>query len=94
MKDYLEKKLVTDMQLCICGDFNFHLENNNDRSANSFNDIIDSFNLKQHVIVPTHLKGHICYLILTRCDASYANETNMSDHLKKHGTFQFENPNL
>ena len=39
-KDYLEKKLVTDMRLCICSDLNFHLENNNDRRANSFNDII------------------------------------------------------
>jgi exonuclease III/uncharacterized surface protein with fasciclin (FAS1) repeats len=50
-------------RLLICGDFNYHMD---DPHSSKFTELIDSFNLVQHVHTPTHEKGHILDLIITR----------------------------
>ena len=52
--------------LLIVGDFNFHLDDLNNRHAKRFVDILDGFGLQQHVKGPTHKKGHTLDLIITR----------------------------
>ena len=52
--------------LLIAGDFNFHLDDLNNRHAKRFVDILDGFGLQQHVKGPTHKKGHTLDLIITR----------------------------
>ena len=49
--------------LLIVGDFNFHLDDLNNRHAKRF---VDGFGLQQHVKGPTHKKGHTLDLIITR----------------------------
>ena len=51
--------------LLIAGDFNFHLDDLNNRYAKRFVDILDGFGLQQHVKGPTHNKGHTLDLIIT-----------------------------
>ena len=55
----LEQYVTDSSSLLITGDFNFHVDNNLDKSSQDFLALIDSFNLKQHVCSPTHLAGHI-----------------------------------
>ena len=52
--------------LLIAGDFNFHMDNLQDREAAKFADFLDSAGLIQHVSGPTHTKGHTLDLILSR----------------------------
>ena len=50
----------------IAGDFNFHLDDLDNRHVKQFVDILDGFGLQQHVKGPTHKKGHTLDLIITR----------------------------
>lgn len=40
--------------MLISGDFTFHVDDESNQEAMIFCDLIDSFNLKQHVTCPTH----------------------------------------
>ena len=52
--------------LVIAGDFNFHVDDLNNRDAPKFTDLLESVNLIQHVKSPTHRHGHTLDLIITR----------------------------
>ena len=52
-------------ELLIFGDFNFHMVVMDDRDARRFGELLDLFNLKQHVCVPTHKHGHTLDLVIT-----------------------------
>ena len=67
-------------------DFNFHLDAINNTDARRFNNIIEFFNLKQHVNGSTHKNGHTLDLIITRSEESFVtdvvvNDPALSDHL-------------
>lgn len=64
----LEEVVVCPEELLIIGDFNFHMDTA-DRDAAQFGSLLELFNLKQHVTVPTHTSGHILDLVLSRKDA-------------------------
>ena len=53
--------------LLIVGDFNLHLDKP-DAKAPHFMDILTCYNLVQHIVSPTHIKGHILDLIITRAE--------------------------
>lgn len=53
-------------KLLIAGDFNFHMDNKNDIHSAQLNTILETTNLIQHVAMPTHHKGHILDLLITR----------------------------
>lgn len=61
----LEEVVVCPEELLIIGDFNFHMDMA-DRYAALFGSLLELFNLKQHVTVPTHRSGHILDLVLSR----------------------------
>ena len=65
----LEEVVVCSEELLIIGDFNFHMEDSADRYAAQFGSLLDLFNLKQHVTVPTHRSVHILDLVMSRKDA-------------------------
>ena len=81
----LEMHTVSTGQLLILGDFNFHVDNVNDRIVLRFLDILSLFNLTQHVNVPTHEMGHTLDLVITRasedllCNLSVY-DPKISDH--------------
>ena len=65
----LEKVVVCSVELLIIGDFDFHMDDTADRYAAQFGSILELFNLKQHVTVPTYRSGHILDLVIFRKDA-------------------------
>ena len=85
----LERLAITSTPLIITGDFNFHVDVANDPHAMRFLDLIDAFNLKQHIDVPTHRSGHTLDLIITRADDKIAknfqvHDPVISDHFAVH----------
>ena len=45
-----------------------HMDDTADRYAAQFGSLLELFNLKQHVAVPTHGSGHILDLVISRKD--------------------------
>ena len=61
-------------------------DNVNDSAALQFLQLLDMFNLKQHVTGPTHKNGHTLDLFITRTDENIAQDFSVfdpviSDHL-------------
>ena len=64
-----EELVVTNAELLIVGDFNFHMDDLMDGNAIRFSRLLETFDLKQYVKAPTHLYGHILDLVITRSAA-------------------------
>ena len=63
----LEQLVPISGNLLFVGDFNFKLDSNN-TDATKLHNLLESFNLKQHVATPTHFRGHTLDLIITRSE--------------------------
>ena len=69
----------------IVDDFNLHCELNGAPGVKVLNDILAENNLKQHVTEPTHMKGYMLVLMITRSSSSFVSLTtaypsSISDH--------------
>lgn len=62
----LERLITSSSLLIIVGDFNFHLDDECDRAAARFQDLLEVFNLVQHVQGSTHTSGHTLDLVISR----------------------------
>ncbi|RUA04366.1 MAG: hypothetical protein DSY43_06485 [Gammaproteobacteria bacterium] len=95
---FLESTTTITQPMLICGDFNFHLDVNEDRSAQRFSDLLDIFNLQQHVKGETHKSGHTLDLIITRSDESslvsniQITDPVISDHFAVHCALSISKP--
>nr|XP_054775575.1 uncharacterized protein LOC129284133 [Lytechinus pictus] len=78
---FLEGLASEPNHLVICGDFNFHVNDDRDREAVLFLDLISSANLIQHIDFPTHRKGHTLDLILTRASDDVISNVSSSNFL-------------
>ena len=65
--------------LIIAGDFNFHVDNKGDGPSKNFMNILESFNLCQHVNEKTHRAGHILDLVITRNDENIVQSVTVQD---------------
>ena len=78
------------------GDLNVHLENPDDIHAKQFTELLTSFGLTQHVDSPTHNKGGILDLLITRSDCAVENlrvdPPIISDHGVISGTLPHPSP--
>ena len=63
---YLENIVMCPEPLVIAGDFHFHMDLVHSKDAVTFNELLETFGLSQHVSVPTHIFGHILDVIITR----------------------------
>ena len=82
--DFLEILSVMPEDFILAGDINFHLETC-DYQVEALRKLWSSFNLVQHVDIPTHKLGHTLDLVLTRCDSVeirnlVAKDVQLSDH--------------
>ena len=48
--EYLEDKLSITNKILICGDFNFHFSDMNCNHNQAFHNMLQSFDLEQHVV--------------------------------------------
>ena len=65
--------------LLITGDFNFHMDDPDNANAKRFADLLESYDLKQHVNCGTHTSGHTLDLVITRSDDSLIKDTKVKD---------------
>jgi exonuclease III len=63
---FVEERILLSQNLCLAGDFNFHVDNSDNQDAAKFCDLLESFGLRQHVSGATHKKSHTLDLIITR----------------------------
>ncbi len=83
LTDLLENLSTSVDELLVVGDFNIHVDNKLNRDAIHLLDLLDSFNLIQHVNEPTHKDGHTLDLIITRPGNFITNltvDSLISDH--------------
>ena len=68
--DFIDHHTTTSGRLLVVGDLNLHLDNEKDRNASAFRDLMHSLNLYQHVHEPTHDRGLILDVVVTSTDDS------------------------
>ncbi len=68
LKIYLLHYILTKDELLIIGDFNFHMNKPDKPNVKRMIEIVDIFDLIQHVTNPTHKFGNILELIITKKD--------------------------
>lgn len=81
--ELLEMYTVLNEDFIIAGDINIHVETD-DASSKKFHEIIDLFDLKQHVTGPTHIKGHTIDVIITRNDKSAVSDIVITNYSLSH----------
>ena len=82
--ELLEMYTVSNDNFVIAGDINIHVETD-EAPSRKFHEIIDIFDLKQHVSGPTHIKGHTIDVVITRNNKSTVDNVvitkyNLSHH--------------
>ena len=83
--DLLENVATIHTDFCIFHDFNLHLDTQS-TATSTFNDILASFDLKQHVSFSTHIHGHWLDLLITRSTMHYIHTLTATDGLSDHFT--------
>ena len=81
----LEDFISSSSELIFTGDFNFHVDDPSAPNVSTFLDLLDTFNLAQHITFPTHNYGHTLDLLITRSTSSLISATDhtytpISDH--------------
>ena len=78
-KDLLENLATLHSEFYIFGDFNLQLDKHTAVTI-TFDDILTSFDLKQHVTFSTHIHGHWLGVVITRstCDNIQIVDVNFS----------------
>lgn len=56
------------MELVLAGDFNCHVDDQNNQPGFKFSQILHSFDFTQHTNVATHKRDHTLDLIITRSE--------------------------
>ena len=84
MTVFLEEISLDNCVLVIAGDFNVHMDKKNDPFASKFSDILDDFNLVQHVQTHTHKSGHCLDLVITKKDKPLARAPYIGPHFSDH----------
>jgi exonuclease III len=64
-ENYLDSLLLKSGTPILCGDFNIHVEDTNDKVAKTFVDLYESKGFLQHVKSSTHIAGGTLDLVLT-----------------------------
>ena len=82
--NYLAHIVTASGYLLIVGDFNFHVDSQNN-AGRRFTGLLHSFNLNQHVSDSTHKNGHTLDLVITREEQSFIKnllvfDPALSDH--------------
>ncbi|KAK7111255.1 hypothetical protein V1264_010921 [Littorina saxatilis] len=66
MPELLDQCNLLHGHVCLLGDFNFHVDCPQDRSARKLLDLLSTYSLRQTVEEPTHKHGHTLDLVIER----------------------------
>ena len=87
-EDMLDHITTLYDDVVIAGDVNIHMETN-ESSAVSFKELLEIHNLKQHVIGPTHIKGHTIDIVISPNRKEYIANVNVRQ-IEPHHHFLIE----
>ena len=90
----LESIATFNSKVIIVRDLNVYLENPNDIHAKQFAELLTSFGLTQHIDSPTHNKGGILDLLITRSDCVVENLRVDPPIISDHGVISGTLPHL
>ena len=79
-------------EIVLSGDFNIHDDNDNDVSAQRLLELLDAFNLQQHVTTFTHARGYMLDLLITRPSLLPSNINVDVPVLSDHGVITYYLP--
>ena len=71
--------IASKKEVLIGGDFNIHLDNENDSETKQFNRLLTSLNLKAHFTASTHRAGHCLDNFITHASSSVIASTGIQD---------------
>jgi endonuclease/exonuclease/phosphatase family metal-dependent hydrolase len=80
---------VNNTDFILVGDFNFHINNLEDARTKRFLEVLEIFDLVQHVTEPTHQSGNILDLVITQRSFGI-NNCIVSEHLSDHSCVLFD----
>src|SRR5271155_5102023 len=85
MSSLLENLASSNSEVLITGDFNIHVDILSDPFSKSFSNLLETFDLKQHITFSTHDRGHTLDLLITRKNSTIIPDINytipgISDH--------------
>ena len=84
----MEDLASSPSEVVAIGDFNLHLDQPDDTYSNSFNTLLETFDLRQHITSSTHTSGHILDLLITKSTSSVSTsgvtDFCLSDHKAVH----------
>ena len=86
--DLLELASIIRNEIVILGDFNIHLDVNEDPNSRKFTELITTFNLVQHVPEVTHESRHLLDLVITR-PTDLVTNLNVGDYFSDHREITF-----
>ena len=69
LESLLGYHITSNVDLIFVGDFNIHIDKQDDPNTIFFNRLLLNFNLNQHISFPTHDSGHILDLIITNASS-------------------------
>ena len=81
MEDFcelLDLYTISNEDYVIAGDLNIHTETES-ADAKHFNELLDLYNLKQHVDLPTHIKGHTLDVVITPNKQQFLSDINITE---------------
>ncbi|KAL0148144.1 hypothetical protein M9458_056546 [Cirrhinus mrigala] len=82
--DFISELVLATDKVLIVGDFNIHVDVENDALAAAFTDILNSIGVRQHVSGPTHCRNHTLDLILSHGIDVSAEILQQSDDISDH----------
>ena len=71
-------------KLLLIGDFNIHLDKHTHSDTILFNDTLESLDLQNMVISPTHRSGHILDIIITECNSLFVSSIHIGHQFLDH----------
>ena len=86
--DLLESASIIGNEIVILGDFNIHLDVNEDPNSRKFTELITTFNLVQHVCEFTHESGHLLDLVITR-PTDFVSNLEVGEYFSDHREITF-----
>ena len=67
----------------IAGDINIHVESE-EPASRKFRELMDLFELKQHVVDPTHVMGHTIDVVITRNKNNLTSDVVVTNYKLSH----------
>ena len=89
-QELLEQLSEKKKDVIITGDFNLHVDDPSSKHATDFLKILDIFNLRNNVHVPTHTGGHTLDLIITRKESTTVRNVSADDVISDHMCVMFD----